>query len=75
MQMFLQQLVALFLPTKDKVGLFAATLWKVLSEALFGTRQWLLILIFLLFLPWFLNLSVNALTYFLYAIIVFRALS
>ena len=34
MQMFLQQLMALFLPTKDKVGLFAATLWKVLSEAL-----------------------------------------
>lgn len=34
MQMFLQQLMALFLPTKDNVGLFAATLWKVLSEAL-----------------------------------------
>ena len=33
MQMFLQQLMALFLPTKDKVGFFAATLWKVLSEA------------------------------------------
>lgn len=34
MALFLQQLMALFLPTKDKVGLFAVTLWKVLSETL-----------------------------------------